>query len=188
MDYQETLTKAYEHLDTKKNTPELFCSFVNTIQSVPSDITPETQKKFQNLFPAINKRIQEYDEQYQIIVNELGVLCTQSSETETETVDISKKFFRGLLDLFNLAYAVYEEDPETVEVFTPLLEEIEGLLSTGKMNVPTDPLEQALLVQLTNTAWAFTKAQEDMKVYAKQVGGKRNQTQKGKTRKNKRKV
>lgn len=186
MDYQETLTKAYEQLDTKKNTPELFCSFVNTIQSVPSDITPETQKKFQSFFPAINKRIQEYDEQYKIIVNELGVLCTQSSETETS--DISKKFFKGLLDLFNLAYSVYEGYPEKVEVFTPLLEEIENLLSTGKMNIPTDPLEQALLVEMTNTAWAFTKAQEDMKVYAKQIGGKRKQTQKGKTRKNKRKV
>lgn len=179
MDIEDSLTQAYEQLNTKTDISDVFCSFVNTLEQIPATLeTPELKAKIQLLFRDVNKRIDEYDEQYQVLVNELGTICSQDQETKEQSV----KFFHALLDLCKLAYSVYQDSPESLQPFATIVQQLNTLFSKGKMTLSSDSLETLLLITLSKSAWAYTKSQEDMKVYAKQMGGKR----KNKTRKQRR--
>jgi hypothetical protein len=176
-DYPSLLDTAYESLQQKEMLPEKFCHFEVILESLPPTVPVEVTSLFQD----INKQIEAYNEQFAILIQELGVLCTRDPRKKP-TVEL---FFSAFLDLFKLAYTVYENEPEKLQQFQRLLEEFVRFLQTTTMNVE-DPIQQGLLLQLTKSAWAYTKTQDSMKSLATQLGG--NRKLKNRTRKHKRKA
>jgi len=176
-DYEEEYTKINELLNKKQSLPESFCAFFTEIQTISPD--PTVQKEVDSLFQDVNTEIEKYNQQFQILVSELGVLCQVNSDQGSLVV----QFFQALLDLFGLALNTYRDYPEKLKVFYSLLSKFKTLLETQKIKLEQDPLQRALLLQLTKSAWALTQTEKDMGLYAKslrKVGGKR------KTRKHRR--
>ena len=174
-DFKELLNTAHTLLQEKEKLPEKFCHFDVIVEDLPPTIPHEVSSLFQD----INKQIQAYNEQFLILKQELGVLCTRDPKHQ----DKVEQFFSSFLEFFKLAYTVYIEDPQKLEPFQRLLEKFIGFLQTNTIKLDT-PLEKGLLLQLTKSAWAYTKTQESMKSMAKQVGGKLKRH----TRKLKRKI
>ncbi len=174
-DFKELLNTAHALLQQKEKIPEKFCHFDVIVESLPPEIPTEVNELFQD----VNEQIRAYNEQFLVLKQELGVLCTRESGHH-DTVQV---FFTSFLDLFKLAYTVYEQLPEKLQPFQTLLEKFIQFLQTNTMKLDT-PLEQGLLLQLTKSAWAYTKTQQSMKSMAKQVGGKLKRH----TRKQKRKA
>ena len=178
--YEGLLEKGYELVNTKTNLPELFCLYTSAISKLPEQDyhTPEVEEKVKSLFQDINKQIDLYNEQFQVLVEELGVLCHDSPG------DTSQTFFYGLLDLFRLAYTTYQKYPETLQEFLPLLTEVVNLLEFKRFGEQDNVVQNALLLQMTKSAWALTKNPKPMNAAAKQIVSNRKQ----KTRKQKRKT
>lgn len=174
-DFKELLNTAYTLLQQKEKIPEKFCHFDVIVESLPAEIPQEVNDLFQD----VNEQIRAYNEQFLILKQELGVLCTK----EPGHHDTVQVFFTSFLDLFKLAYTTYEQVPEKLQPFQNLLEKFVQFLQTNSLKLDT-PLEQGLLLQLTKSAWAYTKTQQTMKSMAKQVGGRL----KNHTRKHKRKA
>lgn len=174
-EYSSLLNKAYALLQEKDKLPEKFCHFDVIVESLPPTVPEEVNQ----LFHDVNRQIDAYNEQFQVLLNELGVLCTRDSTKKT----IIEIFFSALLDLFKLAYSVYQNNPDQLQPFQTVLESFVRFLETNSMNLE-DPIQQGLLLQLTKSAWAYTKTQQSMKTMATQVGG----TLKNRTRKQKRKA
>jgi hypothetical protein len=171
-DFKELLNTAHELLHQKEKLPEKFCHFDAIVESLPPTIPDEVYSLFQD----VNEQIRAYNQQFLVLKQELGVLCTK----EPGHQDKVTKFFSSFLDLFKLAYTVYLQDPEKLKPFQDLLEKFIVFLKTNTLNLET-PLEKGLLLQLTKSAWAYTKTQETMKSVAKQEGGKlKNRTRKQK--------
>lgn len=162
-DYKDLLNTAYSFLQQKEKLPEKFCHFDVIVEELPPTIPEEIQSLFQD----VNEQIKAYNEQFLILKQELGVLCVREPGHQNKV----SQFFSSFLDLFKLAYTVYIEDPEKLQPFQSLLEKFVGFLKTNSMTLET-PLEKGLLLQLTKSAWAYTKTQDTMKSVAKQVGGK----------------
>jgi hypothetical protein len=176
MEYPTQHQTTVELLNNEKiNIPDLFCKYVASIERFPAE------SHTQEIMSAMNKRIEEYDEQYQILLNELGVLCSQGQTK----ADISLVFFQNLLDFFRLAYSVYQEQPEKLEKFASLLHDIQTFLKTKKLVVQGGPSQEALLLQLTKSAWNMTSSEKSIAAVAKQVGGSLKKQTKHKTRKHK---
>lgn len=176
-DYSELLEGGYQRLKTK-TLSRAFCTFVDELTSIASANTPENQKATQELFLDMNSQIDRYNEQFQVILDELGVLCKETSKPN----DI-ENFFEALLDLFRLAFSVYQTQPDKLDKFHPLLQNIVLVMDTQKPNLKQeDPLKQALLLQLAKSAWALSNARNSMEITAKALKEK----QKQKTRKQKR--
>jgi hypothetical protein len=174
-DYPTLLNKAYDMLQQKERLPELFIHYEMMSETLPSEPTEEVR----NLFVDINEQVQNYKEQFAIIVQELGVLSTRDPMKQ----DSLYSFFLSLLDLFKLAYTVYQDDPEKLKPFQDLLEKFVLFLETKSFPLETS-LEKGLLAELTKSAWSHTKSHQNMKSLAKQVGGKLKRH----TRKQKRKA
>ena len=175
--YAEELTQTFTAFQTSKSLPDNFCSFVKYIESIPMEsMTPDILNQVKSYFSDINERIQQYDEQYQVLLNELGVLChNQSKNTVSET------FFRALLDFLRLAYSLYEVEPAKLAVFYPILTSLHTLFNSRQFKFEGDLLQKALLLQLTKSAWVLSKQTQSIQQVAKQVGG----SLKKKTRKQK---
>ncbi len=174
-DFKELLNTAHFLLQQKERLPEKFCHFDVIVEELPPTIPEEVNE----LFHDVNEQIKAYNEQFLILKQELGVLCTRDPTQQ----DKVQKFFTSFLDLFKLAYTVYINDPQKLEPFQQLLTKFTEFLTKNTMKLET-PLEKGLLLQLTKSAWAYTKTQESMKTMAKQVGGKLKRH----TRKQKRKA
>ena len=173
--YAEELSQTFTAFQTSKSLPDNFCTYVKFVESIPSEsLTPEVLVQVKSYFSDINERIEQYDEQYQLLLQELGVLCNrQSNNTVPET------FFRALLDFLRLAYSIYESQPEKLDVFFPTLKGLHTLFETGNFGFQGDLLSKALLVQLTKSAWVFSNQTQSIDKVANQIGGsKKNKTRK----------
>ena len=180
-EYPTQFEKAYTMLQTKKNLPELFCRFFDAVQTLPPEThSSEAIANVQTVFRDVNTAVEQYNKQFQILVQELGVLCKQQDNTTK-----FQQFFTSFLDLLRLAYTVYEKDPAKLSQFEPLLQKLIVLFETNAIRLEQKDIStNALLLQLMNSAWALTNTRESMEQTAKETkqGGKR------KTRKQKRKV
>lgn len=183
MDYPTEYQRTVELLNNQKiNIPDLFCKYVAAIEAFPADShSPEILSTVEVSLEGMKKRIEQYNEQYQILLNELGVLCS----TQQTKTDISLLFFQNLLDFFRLAYTVYQDQPEKLEMFTSLLHDIQTFLKTKKLDVAGEPQQKALLLQLTSQAWDMTPSQKSIEAVANQIGGSLKKQNKHKTRKHK---
>lgn len=179
--YSTELQRAYTFLQDTSKLPELFCTFTSRLQGISPDVfAPEIQTQVKEYFQDVNKRIEQYNEQYEVLLQELGVLCNEDSSKSS----IPSRFFQALLDFFRLAYSLYENQPEKLQVFLPLLQHLTRLFETGTFELKGEPLEKALLFQLTTSAWVYSNTNQSMQSVAKQIGG----SKKHKTRKQKRKL
>ncbi len=171
--YTDLLNEGYALLQ-QKNLPEKFVTLEKLLQ------TPYEKKDVSYLFVDINKQIQNYKDQFAVIVQELGVLAPTPLQ-KNETVSL---FFLRLLDLFKMANTVYIESSNSRhQTFKLLLEKYVEFLGTGEISFASDE-ERSLFDALVKSAWALTKSQSSMNAQAKQVGGRL----KNKTRKHKRKT
>lgn len=182
--YEELIREASELLNKSTNLNTLFCEFTKEILTLPAPDTP-TQAKVDALFKDVNKQIDLYNEQYQILKQELGILCRPAIQT-----DIPKKFFSALVELFRLAYTTFQHYPTELHDFQVEFQSVVELLRDGKFQLQGEPYQKALLLQLTKSAWATTKKFSDqtmdqmvtqLRTQMKHTqGGKRNKTRKQK--------
>ena len=173
--YAEELSQSFTAFQTSKSLPDNFCTYVQFIESIsPESITPEILREVKSYFSDLNQRIEQYDEQYQLLLKELGVLCNEQSKST-----IPERFFRALLDFLRLAYSIYVTQPEKLDVFFPTLKGLHTLFGTGTFKFEGDLLAKALLLQLTKSAWLYSNQSQPIEKVAKQIGGSR----KNKTRK-----
>jgi hypothetical protein len=174
---EQEYIQTFEAFQNTKNIPDIFCVFVEQLKTIPAEsLTPDVQNQVKNYFQDINKRIQEYDDQYKILLNELGVLCGANTKPP-----IAQRFFQSLLDFFRMAYSVYQDQPEKLQVFETILRQIKTLFQTGTLQFEGTPLEKALLLQLTRSAWILSHPPTSMEKVANQIGGrKKNKTRKQK--------
>lgn len=180
--YAELIREAYEVLNKPTNLNTLFCEFTKEILTLPPPDTA-TQAKVDALFKDVNKQIDLYNEQYQVLKQELGVLCRSDTQT-----DIPKKFFSALVELFRLAYTTFQHYPTELDDYRIEFQSVLDLLRGGKFQLQGEPYQKALLLQLTKSAWATTKkfSTQTMDQMATQLtnqtkqGGKRNKTRKQK--------
>ena len=174
---EQELLQTFEAFQNTKNIPDIFCVFVAKLKEISSEaIVPEVQEQVKPYFQDINKRIQEYDDQYKVLMNELGVLCASNTKAP-----IAQRFFQSLLDFFRMAYSVYQDQPEKQEPFKKLLGQIKTLFQTGTVQFEGTPIEKALLLQLTRSAWIVSHPPSSMEKVANQIGGsKKNRTRKQK--------
>jgi len=172
--YEDEYQKTKELLEKKQSLPESFCAFFNELQTISPD--PVAQKQVQTLFQDVNQEIEKYNEQFQILIKELGVLCAVNSDKG----NLNVQFFQSLLDLFGLAHNTYSGYPDRLQLFLPLLIKLRIVLETQRMKLEEDPLQKALLLQLTKSAWALTQTNRAMEYHAKlqQKGGNRRRTRK----------
>jgi hypothetical protein len=177
--YAEKLSQTFTAFQTSKSLPDNFCSYVQFVESIPAEtLTPEVLVQVKSYFSDINQRIEQYDEQYQLLLRELGVVCSEPSKHT-----IPETFFRALLDFLRLAFSIYETRPEKLEVFFPTLKGLDTLFRTGNFGFEGDLLSKALLLQLTKSAWVSSNQSQPINKVAKHLGGAR----KNKTRKNRHK-
>jgi hypothetical protein len=171
--YTDLLNRGHALLD-QKNLPEKFIKLNNVLQ------TPYEKTDVSYLFVDINQQIQDYKDQFAVIVQELGVLAPTPLQ-KNETVSL---FFLRLLDLFKMAKTVYSDSSNTRRLtFQVLLDKYVEFLGTGEISFDSDE-ERSLFDELVQSAWALTKSSTSMNALAKQEGGRL----KSKTRKHKRKA
>lgn len=177
--YAELLNQTFTAFQSSPSLPDNFCTYVKFIETIPTDtITPEILAQVKDYFYDVNERIKQYDEQYHVLVQELGVLCSEESKST-----IPERFFRTLLDFLRLAYSVYEKEPSKLQVFTPILKSLHDLFQTKTFKLEGELLQKALLLQLTKSSWILSKQTQPIETIAKQMGG----SLKNKTRKQKQK-
>lgn len=176
--YTVTLQEAYESLTKNQtNISALFCTFTAGVTSLPEP-DAETQERVKQLFQDINKQIELYDRQYEVLKQELGVLCPANPQGTS-----AKQFFDALLTLFRLAYTTFQEEPDDLDDFLLGLQCLTKVLQTNTFQLEGEPYQKALLLQLTKSAWAYTKNPMSIELAAKQLAkGGRNKTRKQKQR------
>lgn len=177
-DYQAIKTQ----LETKKYLPDLFCQLTRHLEQMPPEVqSEEIQKQVQQLFLDVNTEIQRYNEQFQLLVRELGVLCREQTKQE-----LVPHFFQALLDLFRLASSIYQTTPDSHKLapFAALLHELRLALETHQWKVEGDIFQKALLQQLVTSAWVLTRTEKEIPQYAKtltkQLRGGKQKTRKHK--------
>lgn len=175
--YEEALLTIKNLLEQPDLLPERFCLLVSQMESLSSQ-DPQIKDQVKDLFYDVNEQIQAYQEQFQVLVEELGILCRTGSTHQKEAT----RFFRTLVDLLQLAFSTYQEDPERLAAFYKVLERLGLFLTKQTETLSQDALSDALLLSLIQSAWAFTSPQTTPQTYAKQIqkGGKRNTTRKKK--------
>jgi hypothetical protein len=168
--YETTLQSAYESFHTNKsNVSRFFCTFTQGVTALPEPDTA-TQEKVNQLFQDINTQIQLYDRQYDILKQELGVLCPSNSQGAS-----ADKFFDALLTLFRLAYTTFQGGKE-LDDFLVGLQCVLTVFQTNTFKLEGEPYQKALLLQLTKSAWAYTKTPTSMQLTAKQLTKKGGNT------------
>jgi methylphosphotriester-DNA--protein-cysteine methyltransferase len=173
--YEEALLHIKGLLEQPDLLPERFCLLVPQMESLSSQ-DPQIQARVKDLFYDVNEQIQAYQEQFQILVEELGILCRTGSPQQKEAT----RFFTTLVDLLQLAFSTYQEDPDRLAPFLKVLERLRLFLTKQTKTLSQDPLSDALLLSLVQSAWAFTSPQTSPQRYAAQIqtGGARTKTRK----------
>jgi hypothetical protein len=180
-DYSKEFETAYTSVNTKKNLPELFCKLYDALQAIPpSAHTPDVKNSVKDVFQDVNTAVQQYNEQFQLLLHDLGILCQDKPGQK----DKIKQFFIAFIDLLRLAYTVYKEDTETLQKFHPILQHLLHLLESNKIQLEQEePFQNALLLQMINSSWALSNSTTPMDA----VANKLNQQRGGhKTRKQRR--
>jgi hypothetical protein len=171
-DYQAIKTQ----LETTNDLPDLFCQLTRHLEQLPPP-NEEVQKQVQQVFLDVNTEIQRYNEQFQLLVRELGILCREQTKQE-----LVQQFFQALLDLFRLASSIYQTSPEKLAPFAALLHELRLALETHQWKMEGDTFQKTLLHQLVTSAWVLTRTEKDIPQYArtltKQLRGGRQKTRK----------
>lgn len=175
--YEEQLESTKALLEEPDSLQERFCVLASQIDTLASE-DPQVQAQVKDLFYDVNQQIQAYQEQFQVLVEELGILCRTPSAHQTETT----RFFINLVDLLQLAFTTYQEDLDRLAPFLKVLERLGLFLTKQTETLSQDPLSDALLLSLLQSAWAFTSPTKTLRAEAKklQAGGKRNRTRKQK--------
>lgn len=174
----EQIQEAYNTLNTHKKIPELFCKLIQAIQTLPSaTYSQEAQDQVNQVYIDVNTKVEEYNRQFQILLNELGVLCRRTNQNSK-----FQEFFTSFLDLLRMAYTVYNEDEAKLEQFQPVLQKLLVLLKTNQIHLEQEnTFQNALLLQLVNSAWALTNTRgeslEQAARAAKQQGGRKTRKQ-----------
>jgi hypothetical protein len=177
-DFPSQLETVFNEVNTKKNLITSFCKFVEAIQALPPELSsPESQAQVKELFQDVNTAVEQYNRQFQNLINELGVLCREPTGKQS----LFQQFFTSFTDLLRLAYTVYLDNPEKLSQFQPVLQVVLKLLQSNQISLQKEqPLTNALLLQLVNSAWALTNARESMNAVAnqnKQRGGRKTRKQ-----------
>jgi DNA repair ATPase RecN len=177
-DYPSQLQTVFNEVNSKQNLAQHFCKFVEAIQTLPPELSsPESQTQVKELFQDVNTAVEQYNRQFQNLMNELGILCREPTGKQS----LFHQFFSSFTDLLRLAYTVYQEDPEKLSKFQPVLQRFLQLLETNQMTLQKEePLTNALLLQLVNSAWALTNTRQTMESAAKQAkqqGGRKTRKQ-----------
>lgn len=181
-DSQDQFQKAYTAVNTQKNLPELFCKFVDALRAISSSAqSPELQAEVKTVFQDVNTAVQQYNDQFHLMLRELGVLC-QNTPMHRDKI---REFFIAYIDLVRLAYTVYKEDEETLQKFHPLLQLLLTLLDIKQIELDQhNPFQNALLLQVTNSAWALSNNSSSMESLANTIkqhrGGHKTRKQKQK--------
>lgn len=181
LDLQDQYEELLERTKVVLSSPDIlqgrFCVLVSQIESLETQ-DPQVQAHVKDLFYDVNQQIQAYQEQFQVLVEELGILCKTSDGHQTETT----RFFTNLVDLLQLAFTTYQEDPQRLVAFLKVLERLSLFLTKQNETLSQDPDSDALLLSLIQSAWAFTSPTKSLVAQAKklQAGGKRNRTRKQK--------
>lgn len=172
---------AKELLATHTSLPERFCALNEALHRVESEQLPLDQ--IQPLFHDVSEQIQRYNEQYQVLLNELGVLCHVNGENR-KTIPL---FFNSIVDFIGLALSLYKDIPEKRQPFEHVLESfLEQLQTQTAWTLPPGAVDQALFLQLLKSSWAFVHPTQTLSAYANQLNSQRGGTKKHKTRKAKR--
>lgn len=176
MDQYESDYQAIKETVQTKPLPDLFCQLERQLGQLPPEVqSQEIQEQVQSVFVDVNTEIEKYNEQFQYLIKELGILCRQESK------DLVQRFFQALLDLFRLASSIYQTTPEKLAPFGHLLHELRVGVDTGTWKLEGDAFQKALLLQLVKSAWVLTRTETDMNLFSKklqkQSGGK-NRTRK----------
>ena len=163
MDQYESDYQAIKiQVETTPKLPDLFCQLQHQLGQFPPEVqSKEIQREVRTFFVDVNKEIQRYNEQFQLLVKELGILCRQESK------DLVHQFFQALLDLFRLVPSIYRTTPEKLAPFGQLLHEFRVALDTGTWKLEGDAFQKALLLQLVTSAWVLTRTEKTMLTYAK---------------------
>ncbi len=174
--FESLLKQMNSQVQTQESLSPFFCTLTAGLKTFPeAELNTESiQQKVTSLFKDINTQIELYDNQFKVLQQELGVLCPPSSSP------IPTRFFEALLSLFRLAYGRYKSYPE-LNSFLPPLQTIVTLFETSKFEIKGDLLEQAVLHQLIQFAWALTHVPTTQETMAKQLnkqGGFRTKTRK----------
>jgi hypothetical protein len=177
-DYPSQLQTAVANIQSKANLEKHFCKFVEAIQALPPTLSlPDSQAQVKDLFQDVNTAVEQYNRQFQNLINELGVLCRAPAGKSS----LFEQFFSSFTDLLRLAYTVYQEDPEKLSKFQPVLQVLLTLLETNQIQLQKEePMTNALLLQLVNSAWALTNTRESMNAVAKETrqrGGRKTRKQ-----------
>lgn len=175
--YEEQLEIVKTLLEKPDTLQDRFCGLVPQLESLGLQ-NPQVQAQVKDLFYDVNQQIQAYQEQFQVLVEELGILCRTSDGHQTDTT----RFFTNLVDLLQLAFTIYAEDPDRLAPFLKVLERLSLFLTKQTETLSQDPLSDALFLSLVQSAWAFTSPHQSLHAQAKkiQAGGKRNRTRKQK--------
>lgn len=156
----------------------IYCKYVAALQKFPPDLLQTQKDKIQPLFYDVNKQIQKYDDQYNILLQELGVLCPTNTTKESK----AKTFFKNLQDFIQMGLSIYPEKSDGYKAFDSVETVLEDFIG-GKIEnfEQAKPLTKGLLLQLTKSAWFVTSPKTSMEVVAKQMGGSlKNKTRKAK--------
>lgn len=170
--YEQTLQQGRVALESQP-LPERFCSFVGEVQQTSAQLTHDSlQETVKDLFLDVNRRVVAYNDQYSVLVEELGLLC----ENETPAAP-AQTFFKALLDFLQIAFDVYSTDPARLTPFSEVATSLVTGLTTGGGFLPQEELPRALLLTLIPSAWAITASpsslEETAASLAKQQGGVR---------------
>lgn len=144
---------------------KLYCEYTEAIQAIPQEVLDQNKKEVNALLNGLNQRIREYDTQYQVLLKELGVLCSAAEKNQ----DSIHSFFNTINDFLQLGLSTNERGSENYKVYESLVDKMTNKLYRFEQ---ASPLEKALLVQITKSAWALTNPDRNMKQVAKQNGGK----------------
>ncbi len=171
--YEQALQKGLALVNGETSLAQPFCTFVKAMESLPSQDFTVANRLFQDM----NKEIDLYNQQYKILVKELGILCPSDPEGEA-----GKRFFSALLDLYRAALRPFH-DSKDLQFFNSSLQEVVTLMETGKWTGKQEQsVSNALLILLKKSAYVLSKNKLSMTDQVKQLemsGGKR----KNKTRK-----
>lgn len=158
------------------NQDTLYCKYIKAIEKIPQELLNTNKDQVNTLFYDVNQTIRNYDKQYNILLQELGVLCPSTKE------DSINFFFKTINDYLQLGLTTSPPDSEEYKTFDAVAKMMNNFLNNKISDFEqAQPLEKALLVQITKSAWFLTNPDRNMSHVAQQIGGKL----KNKTRKNK---
>lgn len=177
-EFPNQLQTAFLEVNSQKNLSNHFCKFVEALQKLPPELSsPESQAQVKEIFQDVNAAVEQYNRQFQHLIHELGVLCREPTGKQS----LFQQFFLSFTDLLRLAYTVYQQNPEKLSRFQPILQRFLQLLETNEIHLQKEePLTNALLLQLVNSAWALTNTRQSMESAAKQAkqqGGRKTRKQ-----------